>query len=235
LAQYLEQNEEQSLQALQEFLRQPCVPSEGLGMTESADLFMQHLEELGCQQVEKIEILGAAPGVWGRLDSGARATLVNYCMLDTKPARPEGWSVPPFGAEMVEREPFGRVVVARGSQGRKGPLMAYLNALKAWRAVEGELPVNLMFLAETEENLGSPNYRRFVEIYRNQLAEGDACFCPGMVQSADGSVRLTLGHKGMICLRLTASGKSSGFGPQERPAAWPAIWDPVPGRKRCPV
>ena len=68
--------------------------------------------------------------------------------------------------------PHPKVLVGRGAMGAKGPYVAFLNALASIIAVEGTLPVNVMFLAEGDEIMGSPSYRDFVERYRDRLARG---------------------------------------------------------------
>lgn len=213
---YFEQNKDLDIARIQEFLRQPCIPSEYSGCRESAKLLMEYYRSLGCQEVELIEPASGRPGVWAYLDCNAPKTLVNYCMLDTKPATEEGWSSPPFAAEIVNQEPFGEVIIARGAQGRKAPYISWLNALRAIIQLEGRLPVNIMFLAESEENIGSPNYRAFVEKYMNRLRTAQAAFCPGATQGADGQMKLALGYKGLINIRFTASGLLWGKGPQHR-------------------
>ena len=97
--------------------------------------------------------------------------------------------------------------------GAKGPYVAWLNALEAIIAVEGKLPVNIMFLAEGEEILGSPTYREFVERYSDRLKTVSSSFVPSMSQSAGGTVTLGLGLKGMVVIELTASGDAWGRGP----------------------
>ncbi|HKM40142.1 MAG TPA: peptidase dimerization domain-containing protein, partial [bacterium] len=82
--------------------------------------------------------------------------------------------------------------------------------------LEGRLPLNIMFLAETEENVGSPNYGLFVEQYQDRLRRAQGAFCPGAVQAEDGQVKLTLGYKGLINLRFTAAGELWGKGPQKK-------------------
>ena len=77
-------------------------------------------------------------------------------MYDTQPVVGEKWISPPFEAKLVEIPPFGRCVVARGAINSKGPLRAFLNALESIQGAGEELPVNLKFTAEGEEELGSP-------------------------------------------------------------------------------
>ncbi|MBU5627111.1 M20/M25/M40 family metallo-hydrolase [Oscillibacter sp. MSJ-2] len=213
---YLKQHWDEDISRIQEFLRQPCIPSNNIGCTESAQLLMRYYRELGCQEVELVETESGRPGVFAYLDCGAEKTLVNYCMLDTKPADGEGWSSNPFAADLVDREDVGAVILARGAQGRKGPYISWINALRALKEVDGKLPVNILFLAESEENCGSPNYKAFVKKYEDRIAKADAAFCPGAVQSRDGQVKLTLGYKGLINIRFTCSGLLWGKGPQKR-------------------
>lgn len=213
---YFTKNWDRHLATMQNFLRQPCIPSDGVGCRESAELLMEYYRALGCQEVTLLETPTGNPGVFAYLDSGAEQTLINYCMLDTKPAYPDGWDADPFAAEIVDKPPYGKVILARGAQGRKAPYISWLNALEAVKAIEGKLPLNIIFLAESEENLGSPNYKSFFEKYKDRLATASFAFCPGAVQSASGQVKITQGYKGLINVRFTCSGKLWGKGPQNK-------------------
>ena len=213
---YFEAEQEHHIARLRQYLQQPSLPSENVGVKEGAELLARFYRELGCREVEIIPN-GDFPGVWAYYDAAAPRTLVNYCMFDTKPPARQGWPADPFAAEIVEMSPLGRAVVAPGASGRKGPYAQFLNALEALRAVEGELPCNIMFLAEGQENLGSPDYAKFIDRHRDRLKAGSAAFCPGAIQRADGDVSINLGFKGLIYMRITASGKAMGLGPQNAP------------------
>ena len=85
------------------------------------------------------------------------------------------------------------MLIGRGAIGAKGPYVAFLNALSSIIAVEGTLPVNIMFLAEGEEIMGSPTYREFVERYRDRLKVSAPVTAPRAVRvttarSVSGSV-----------------------------------------------
>jgi acetylornithine deacetylase/succinyl-diaminopimelate desuccinylase-like protein len=214
---YLSRNKDRHLEVIREFLRQPSVPSDDIGVREGADLLASYYRRLGCTEVELVPSEGY-PGVWAYYDAGAQKTLVSYAMFDTKLATPDAWSHPPFEAAMVDLPSLGRAVLGPGAKGRKAPYAQFLNALETLKAIDGELPVNLMFLAEGEENLGSPHYASFVERYSDRLREGSACHCPGAAQSASGEVTINLGFKGLLYLRLVSSGKRSGRGPQATPS-----------------
>lgn len=203
---------EEHIAHIQSWVRQPSVSWDDLGVAECATLVADSYRRLGCQTVEIIE--GRYyPGVFAEYDAGAPLTVHNYCMFDTRTVRPEQWSFDPFGAELVARGPYPKVLVGRGSMGAKGPYVAWLNALASIVAVEGTLPINILFLAEGEEILGSPTYQQFVERYRHRLERVDASFCPASTQTAAGVVSVGLGLKGMIVVTLTATGAGWGSGP----------------------
>jgi acetylornithine deacetylase/succinyl-diaminopimelate desuccinylase-like protein len=212
---YIEAHQEDHIAHMQRWIRQKSVSwdMKDEDMIHAAHLVAQSYKDLGCKKVEIIE--GRFhPGVWAHYDVGAQVTIHNYCMFDTRPANFAEWSFNPWGAELVQIGDFPKVLVGRGAMGAKGPYVAWLNALASIIAVEGELPLNIMFLAEGEEILGSPSYRGFAEKYKEQLKSVDASFVPSMTQASDGTVFIGLGLKGMVVVELTASGESWGFGPK---------------------
>ncbi|HUG16552.1 MAG TPA: M20/M25/M40 family metallo-hydrolase [Thermomicrobiales bacterium] len=195
------------------WVRQQSVSWDNLGVADCARLVAQSYRDLGCQEVEVIE--GRFhPGVWAHYDAGSPVTIHSYCMFDTRTVTTRGWNYDPWGAELAPHGPYPRVLFGRGALGAKGPHVAFLNALSSIIAVEGTLPVNVMFLAEGEEIMGSPTYRQFVERYRHRLQDVNVSYCAASSQSPSGVVDLGLGLKGMIVLELTASGASWGLGPR---------------------
>lgn len=213
VTEYLEAHQSEDIERIREYLRQPTVSSNGQGIYEGAELVASFFRNLGCQEVTLIDS-GGYPGIWAYLDSGAKNTLISYCMYDTKPANPEKWPVPPFEAVLEEMPGVGRAVLGPGAKGRKAPYMQWLNALSAVIAVEGKLPVNIAFLAEGEENLGSPHYSAFIDRYQDRLKDAVGCLAPGACQDLSGNGKISLGHKGLLYLKLTSSGESWGRGPQ---------------------
>jgi hypothetical protein len=144
---YIRSHRDDHIEKLREYLRQPGISAENLGIRESAELLMRFYRDLGCQEVELVETDGH-PGVWAVLDVGAPKTLVNYCMYDVQPVAGQPWTHDPFAADLVPQPPFPRVVIARGAYNSRGPYRFWLNALESVLAVTGTLPVNLMFIAE---------------------------------------------------------------------------------------
>lgn len=216
LKSYFKENRNRHIERIAEFIRQPTLPSENEGVEETAEMVASYYRQLGCKEVELVPTKGY-PGVWAYYDAGAPITIVNYCMFDTKPPDRSRWSIPPFEAKQTTLEPWGEVIIGCGARSRKGPYMTWLNALEGIIKTEGTLPVNIMFLAEGEENQASPNYAQMVDKFRDRLKFATTCFSPG-ASEIDGVLNVWLGYKGLIFVKITASGARWGRGPADRNA-----------------
>lgn len=205
--QHIDTNLEHHIAHIQRWVRQPSVSWDDLGVADCAEVVAESFRALGCQEVEIIP--GRYhPGVWAYYDAGAPVTVHAYCMFDTRTVDPKRWNGDPWSGELAPFGPYPRVLKGRGATGAKGPFVAFLNALASIIAVEGTLPVNIMFLAEGEEIMGSPSYRDFVERYRDRLEQVDASYCAASAQSpVTGAVNVGLGLKGMVVLELTVRGE----------------------------
>ena len=109
------------------------------------------------------------------------------------------------------------MIVGRGAVNQKGPQAAFLAALHAIRGAGQKLPVNLVLVAEGEEEIGSPHFPQIVRKPEVQkaLSRCAGIFMPSAVQGLDGVVTLSLGAKGVIELELTSSGELWGRGPRQ--------------------
>ena len=168
---YIDDHVDEHLVNLQTWLRQRSISAQNDGVLEMAELVRQTFVDLGCREAKLVPTDGH-PGVWGYYDAGADRTLMVYLMYDVQPVNPEDWQVPPFDGTVVDH-PLGRVLMARGATNQKGPERAFLNALQSIVAVDGKLPVNLMFTAEGEEELGSPHYEQVVVPFESRLRKAD--------------------------------------------------------------
>jgi len=199
---------------LQDWIRVPGIAAENRQMPEACAFTMGLLRDAGFQHVEKIDTRGH-PGIYATLDAGAKHTLGLYFMYDVKQADPREWTSPPFEAALVDKPGFGKVIVGRGAVNQKGPEATFLAALHAIRAAGLKLPVNLVLVAEGEEEIGSPHFAdvaRRPEIM-DALRRCDGIFMPSASQNPDGDVEIALGSKGVIELELVSSGEHSGRGP----------------------
>jgi len=151
--------------------------------------------------------------VFAKCDEGAPKTLVVYWMYDTMPiTQPDLWKAPPFEGRLVEQPPFKKVLIGRGAVNSKGPEMAMWNALMSIKAVAGKLPVNLIFVAEGDEERMSMGYRKFVEDHPDFFKGVDAMYTFGF-QSFTGAAYVLGGSEGCLFVELTTSGAKWGRGP----------------------
>lgn len=223
---------DEHVELLRRYVRQPSVSIDGLGMRECSELVAGHYRALGCREVEIVET-DTYPGVWAYYDAGAPLTIVNYSMYDTRPVGdPAAWTHDPFGAEIAARGDAPKVVFGRGACVPKGPDVAWLSALGAIRAVHGDLPVNVAFLAEGDEILGSPSYAGLIDRYADRLEGAAGCVYLRASQTPAGDLPLVLGYKAFLTLELKVSGRAWGRGPVDAAAhsATASIVDGPPWR-----
>jgi acetylornithine deacetylase/succinyl-diaminopimelate desuccinylase-like protein len=212
----IEKRHDESVQRLQHWIQQPSIAAENRGMVEGCDLTMQMLRDAGFDQVTKVPTDGQ-PGIFATLDAGAPRTVGLYFMYDVKQADPAEWSSPPFAAALVDKPGLGKVVVGRGAVNQKGPEATFLAALHAMRGAGKKMPVNLVFVAEGEEEIGSPHFPQVVrkpEIAA-ALKKCTSVFMPYAAQGLNGEVTMTLGAKGVVELELVSSGARWGRGPKK--------------------
>jgi acetylornithine deacetylase/succinyl-diaminopimelate desuccinylase-like protein len=206
----------EGVQRLQEWVRQPSIAAENRGMNEGCELMMRLAREAGFQNVTRVETDGQ-PGVFATLDAGAPKTVGLYFMYDVKQVDPAEWSSPPWDAALVDKPGFGKVLMGRGAVNQKGPEAAFLAALHAIQGAGKKLPVNLVLVAEGEEEIGSPHFRQVIQRpeVSAALKRCMGVFMPSAAQDPDGSVLVTLGAKGVVELELVSSGEKWGRGPKK--------------------
>jgi acetylornithine deacetylase/succinyl-diaminopimelate desuccinylase-like protein len=206
---------DETVQRMQTWMKQPSIAAENRGMNEGCELTMQMLRDAGFQQVTKVPTDGQ-PGIFATLDAGAPKTLGLYFMYDVKQVDPSEWSSPPWEARIVDKPGLGKVVVGRGAVNQKGPEATFLAALHAIRGAGRKLPVNFVFVAEGEEEIGSPHFPQIV--HRPEvlaaLKKTVGIFMPFASQDPDGKVTAFLGAKGVVELELVSSGEKWGRGPR---------------------
>jgi acetylornithine deacetylase/succinyl-diaminopimelate desuccinylase-like protein len=205
---------EDTVALLQEWIRQPSIAAENRGVTEGCELTERLLRDAGFKHVERVPTDGQ-PGIFATLDAGARRSIGVYFMYDVKQADPQEWASPPWEARVLELPDLGTVVMGRGAVNQKGPETAFLAALHAIHGAGRKLPVNLVLVAEGEEEIGSPHFHQIVRSapVREALAKCEGVFMPEAGQATDGTVTVSLGAKGVAEIELIASGEKWGRGP----------------------
>ena len=214
IAAEIEKRHDESVKRLQEWVKHPALAAEDRGMDEGCERMMKMARDAGFQTAMRVDTDGH-PGIFATLDAGAAKTVALYFMYDVKQADPAEWSSPPFDAALVDKAGFGKVLMGRGAVNQKGPQAAFLAALHAIQGAGKKLPVNLVLVAEGEEEIGSPHFRQVVarpEI-RDALKRALGVYMPSAFQDPDGRVSIFLGAKGVVECELIASGERWGRGP----------------------
>ncbi|HUQ41920.1 MAG TPA: M20/M25/M40 family metallo-hydrolase, partial [Candidatus Limnocylindrales bacterium] len=210
----IEKRHDESVARLQDWVKHPALAAEDRGMDEGCERMMKMARDAGFQKAERVDTDGH-PGVFATLDAGAAKTVALYFMYDVKQADAAEWSSPPFDAALVDKPGFGKVLIGRGAVNQKGPQAAFLAALHAIQGSGKKLPVNLVLVAEGEEEIGSPHFRQVVArpAVRDALKRTIGVFMPSAFQDPDGSVSIFLGAKGVVECELISSGERWGRGP----------------------
>lgn len=207
---YIDSHLDEHVEKIQQLLRQPSSSkTDPEGTRKCADLLKQTFSDLGCKEAKTVET-GGYPVAYGEYNAGAEKSMIVYMMYDTQPFKEDEWISPPLEAKLVDIDPFGKCIVARGATNSKGPLRAFLNAVESIQTVESELPVNLLFVAEGEEELRSKNLPVFITKYKEKLKKADAAFFPSASQDHYGKVKMSLGCKGAYGLVLECKGGTWG-------------------------
>ncbi|MET0593611.1 MAG: M20/M25/M40 family metallo-hydrolase [Polyangiaceae bacterium] len=214
--QQIQRRRDDAVRRLQEWIRQPSIAAENKGMSEGCELMMKMLRDAGFQKAERVPTDGH-PGVFATLDAGARRTVGLYFMYDVKQVNPAEWTSPPWEARIVDMPNLGKAVMGRGAVNQKGPQASFLSALHAIRDAGGKSPVNIVLVAEGEEEIGSPHFSQIVlsPQVKTALSKCSGIFMPEAAQSLDGTVTISLGAKGVVELELVATGEKWGRGPSK--------------------
>jgi len=169
---------------------------------KAADWLVTDLQSLGIKAEKR-----ATPGhpmVVGHVE-GDGPHLLFYGHYDVQPVDPlELWTNDPFDPR-IEDTPKGRVIRGRGSSDDKGQLMTFVEACRAWKAVNGTLPCAITFFFEGEEESGSPSLVPFMQENADELGADIALICDtGMFQSRTPAIVTML--RGMVTEELTIKG-----------------------------
>lgn len=205
-----------NVKRLQDWIALPSIAAESRNYPQGAEYMAKLAEQAGFTGVKLIPTSGK-PGVFGRMDCGAKTTVAVYFMYDVKQFVAEEWSSPPLEGRLVEKPGLGTVCMGRGAVNQKGPQNSFLSALMAFKAAGKKLPVNLVLVCEGEEEIASPHFGEIVnspEVFPHMKA-CVGVLLPDASQGLDGSVQVAAGAKGVVELELVSSGETWGRGPKK--------------------
>lgn len=219
---YIDKHKDEYIADLQRLLQQPSIAAQGVGMEEMATLVEQDLAELGAEP-RRIDTRGGFPIVYAELPGKSGRTLSFYNHYDVQPADPlDEWESDPWSGEVRD----GRIW-ARGVSDNKGNIAARFAAIDAWQKVRGTLPLNVKFIIEGEEEIGSPHLQNFADDHP-ALCKADACIWEFGGRDVDGRPQIHLGLKGICYVELRVRGARtdwhSASGTSVPNPAWRLVW-----------
>lgn len=202
---YVEQNRSRFLEELLEFLRIPSIstlPERKQDVARAAEFVRDSLVKAG---LENVTLIATAkhPLVYGEwLRAPGKPTVLCYGHYDVQPPDPlEQWTSPPFEPRMEDGN-----IYARGASDDKGQMYMHIKAAETLRAVGGgQLPVNVKFLLEGEEEIGGESISKYVTEHADRLA-ADVALVSDTELFADGVPTLCIGLRGLIYMEIEATG-----------------------------
>ena len=219
---YVRAREREYIDELKTLIRQPTVSAQGIGIPETARIVLDRAKKRGGIAAEALSVDGGPPTIVGETGRGDR-TLLIYNHYDVQPPDPlDEWATPPF--EPTERDGF---LYGRGVSDNKGNLMARLQAIDAYRATMGELPLRIRVLYEGEEESGSAHLAAFVARHGERL-RADGCIWEAGYKDAAGRPTISCGLKGIAYLELRVRGANkdahSSLATIVPNPAWRLVW-----------
>ncbi len=219
---FLETHLMESVSELSQLVSQPSVSAQNWGLKECAALVGDRLKQRGF----KVEILetDGAPVVYAERLAKSDKTLIIYNHYDVQPAEPlELWETPPFVPTLRDGKLYGR-----GVSDDKGDIACRLYAIDSLLSMDSDLPCNIKWVIEGEEEVSSIHLHSFVEDHRDKL-KADACIWEGGGVDHREQPTQSLGMRGICYVELSVETASqdvhSGLGGSIFPnAAWRLIW-----------
>jgi len=201
---YLEEHHDQYIKELTQFLKIPSVssnPEHNDDVKKCADFLSDHIKNIGLEKVQVFPTAGH-PIVYGEWCKAEGApTILVYGHYDVQPEDPiDLWDHPPFEATVIGDELF-----ARGATDDKGQLWVHLKAVEAYLKKQNKLPVNVKFILEGEEEIGSPNLDSFVEEHK-ELLNSDVVLVSDTAWFDNDVPSLVYGVRGLIYLQVNVTG-----------------------------
>jgi acetylornithine deacetylase/succinyl-diaminopimelate desuccinylase-like protein len=205
--QYIENNQGRFLEELKEFLRIPSISNNAENKEDvlrCAHFLADQLRQIGMQRIEIFPTAGH-PIVYAEwLGSPGQPTVLFYGHYDVQPVDPLGlWTSGPFEPTIRNGE-----IYARGSADDKGQVMMNLKAIEAYFKSQGKLPVNIKFLVEGEEEVGSTHLDEFIAAHK-ELLRADVVLISDTTMFDRGVPSICYGLRGLVYFQIDLKGSDS--------------------------
>ncbi len=218
---YVRAHTREYVDELKALVRLPTVSAQGSAIEETAAAVLARAKRAGVA-AEALRANDGPPTIVGETGAGGRTLLV-YDHYDVQPPDPlDEWRTPPFEPSEQDGRLFGR-----GVSDNKGNLMARLQAIEAYRATVGDLPLRIRVLYEGEEEIGSEHLGAFVRDNAARL-KADGCIWEAGYKDAAGRPTISLGLKGIAYFELRVRGPKSDVHSSQATIlpnpAWRLVW-----------
>ncbi len=220
---YIDANYEKFIKDLVRLVKQPSVSAKKEGLKECAEIVERMMKEVGLS-TKIIPEKDGNPVVFGEIKGKkAKKTLLFYDHYDVQPPEPlEEWICDPFSGVIRDGKIYGR-----GVSDNKGDFVLRLKAVQAFLETEDSLPVNIKFVIEGEEEIGSIHLLEVIE-KNKELFSADAAIWEFGETDRHGRPRIYLGLKGVLSVELRAKGASRDVHSSNAPLipnpAWRLVW-----------
>ena len=201
---YINSNKEKYIDELKDFLKIPSISTlteNKSDMIKTAEFVSKKLTEAGMENVKIIATNGHPLVYSDWLHAPGKPTVLVYGHYDVQPVDPLNlWDSPPFEPTIKNGK-----IYARGATDDKGQMYMHIKSVEAFFKTEGKLPLNIKFIIEGEEEIGSANLDEFVN--KNQeLLKCDAVLISDTSLYGPGIPTLTYGLRGMCYMEVTVTG-----------------------------
>lgn len=201
---YIENNRESYINELKDFLRIPSIstlPENKKDINLCAEFVMEKLKQAGMSRVEIFQTEGH-PIVYGEwLGAPGKPTILVYGHYDVQPVDPiDLWNSPPFEPTIIDGK-----IYARGATDDKGQVFMHFKSVESFFKTAGSPPLNIKFVIEGEEEIGSENLETFIN-NNSELLKCDAVLISDTSLYAPGVPTLTNGLRGLAYMEVEVTG-----------------------------
>ncbi|MEM6428264.1 MAG: M20/M25/M40 family metallo-hydrolase [Deinococcota bacterium] len=203
---HIRNHHNEAVNDLVEFLKYPSISAQNVGLDDCAQWLVDKMQLDGIHDARRLPTDGGPDVVIGSLrQPNASKTLLCYGHYDVQPPEPlDLWHSEPFAADIRDG-----IIFARGATDNKSGVMSFIKAAKAFLQTHSGPPVNLVFLFEGEEEIGSPHLEDFVEHHRDLLACDASIGLDGGVNRTSLKPEVHLGIKAILYVELRLKGLAS--------------------------
>lgn len=209
----IDKNFDSVVNETQRFVQQRGISATGEGMEESFEMTKKYLQQFGADGIKEFPS-EHYPYLYCKFNSQKTnaKTMLACCSVDMVPVNPQEWVVPPHNAEICDPsiiglpDRLGKIMIGRGTSDKRGEWMSFMFVLKAIKHVMKDIPLNIHFITDFQEEIGEPDWSTFLPQIRSVVADADFAWIPIFAQDLKGVLEIQCGYKGIILFELSCKG-----------------------------